>query len=114
MSSSLDCIIIAEIFRPVGKTAYFSFWSQTEKCNSQHACSRINCRVEKLFPEIKVNKEKISKTERWFPDTVSSDHPEATSAFQLKISKMQLYLFLFLIALALRYLVLSGNQLPIA
>ena len=70
--------------------------------------------MEKLFPEIKVNKEKISKTERWIPDTVSSDHPEAKSAFQLKISKMQLYLFLFLIALALRYLVLSGNQLPIA
>ena len=46
---------------------------------------------------LKVNKEKISKTERWIPDTVSSDHPEATSAFQLKISKMQLYLFLSLI-----------------
>ena len=93
LSSSLDCIISPEIFRPVGKTAYFSFWSQTEKCNSQHAYSRINCCMEKLFPEIKANKQKISKMERWIPDIVSSDHPEATSTFQLRISKMQLISF---------------------
>ena len=70
--------------------------------------------MENLVSDIKVHKEKTSKEERESPETVKFSHPEGTSTFKLRISKMQLIFLSLSISLATRYLPLSYNQLDIA